>query len=353
MTAPLPDGRLLDRDDPPRPAPRTTPRPVPAAGRVVALDVLRGIAVCGILLVNAGSVTGFATETDLAAGSLSDPGGWLQLLVQQRFFPVFALLFGAGSTLVLAAARRRGATHPRVVLLRRLLLLLPLGVAHQLLHPGEALAPYAVVGLVVLLPSTWLPRWAVAAGAAGAVPTALAAGGGIVLVPGMVLLGSALVRYGVVDRLDRPSRLPVLLCAVLAAAAVPALVLQLQDLPASGSSTSSAVAGLLLAGVWTTGVVALLATGLRGVLVTAFAPLGRTALTAYVGATPLLLLAGNELELRASTSWTPLLVLVLVVLVVQAVAATLWLRRFRQGPLEWLWRWGTWGARPPVRVSTA
>ncbi|MEM1178724.1 MAG: DUF418 domain-containing protein [Acidobacteriota bacterium] len=30
------------------------------------------------------------------------------------------------------------------------------------------------------------------------------------------------------------------------------------------------------------------------------------------------------------------------------VFATLWLRRFTMGPCEWLWRWGTYGTRPPV-----
>ncbi|HEX6857770.1 MAG TPA: DUF418 domain-containing protein, partial [Streptosporangiaceae bacterium] len=34
---------------------------------------------------------------------------------------------------------------------------------------------------------------------------------------------------------------------------------------------------------------------------------------------------------------------------VQWAFSTLWLRRFRQGPLEWLWRWATWARRPPLR----
>ncbi|MFG3439186.1 DUF418 domain-containing protein [Nonomuraea sp. NPDC047897] len=29
--------------------------------------------------------------------------------------------------------------------------------------------------------------------------------------------------------------------------------------------------------------------------------------------------------------------------------ATLSLRRYREGPLERLWRWVTWGVRPPLR----
>jgi uncharacterized protein len=32
--------------------------------------------------------------------------------------------------------------------------------------------------------------------------------------------------------------------------------------------------------------------------------------------------------------------------------STLWLRSFTQGPLEWLWRWGNWGHRRPLRHHT-
>ena len=112
---------------------------------------------CGILLVNIRPVTSFGYALGPDGGTtLADPSGWLQLLVQQRFFPILALLFGIGFALLMESARARGR-RPRVVLVRRLLVLL-LGVLHQLVHRGEAPASYAVVGLLVPLPSTWLPR---------------------------------------------------------------------------------------------------------------------------------------------------------------------------------------------------
>ncbi|MGP3919355.1 DUF418 domain-containing protein [Nonomuraea sp. 10N515B] len=39
------------------------------------------------------------------------------------------------------------------------------------------------------------------------------------------------------------------------------------------------------------------------------------------------------------------------ILAVQWLWSTLWLRRYRQSPLEWLWRWATWGRRPPPCTS--
>lgn len=316
------------------------------ARRIVALDVLRGFALTGIVFVNVEPVTRFP----VGAATLADPSGWLQLLVQQRFFPLFSLLFGIGSSLVLASAQRRGA-RPRVVLARRLLVLAPLGVLHQLVHPGEALAFYAAFGLLVLLPSTWLPRWAVTAGAAVGTAVSLAAfGGGLTLVPGLFLLGSALVRHGVVDRIEDSVRVPLLLLVVFVVVAVPAVAWQLGDLEGSGFDVASGVAGLAMAGAYATAVlVALRAAPARRVLVAVFAPLGRMALTNYLGATVVMLLAALALDLSHSTSWALVLGLAAGIVAVQAVVSTWWLDRYRYGPLEWAWRWATWGARPALR----
>ncbi|WP_241967196.1 DUF418 domain-containing protein [Pseudokineococcus lusitanus] len=338
------------------------PTPVPARvhvpsgsarPRIVALDVLRGVALCGILLVNIGPVTGFGRELPPSPATLDDPSGWLQLLVQQRFFPLFSLLFGIGFSLMLESARRRGAPA-RLVLLRRLLVLLPLGLLHQLVHPGEALTPYAVVGLLVLLPSTWLPRWAVAVGAAVLLPVVVGlTSGGLLLVPGLFLLGSALVRYGVVDRWGTSARGPAVLLVLFAAVAAPALVQQAGTVAQSGFSTSSAVAGLALAGVYATAVLLLLRTRARRALEVVFAPLGRMALTNYLVATPLVLLAGRALDWRAGEPWAQLFAVAAGVLVLQWVVSTLWLRRYPQGPLEHLWRTATWWQAQPLRRPAA
>ncbi|MCL3863296.1 DUF418 domain-containing protein [Actinotalea sp. K2] len=334
---------------------RTREAPLGARPRILALDVLRGFALCGIILVNIAPVTSFGRELPPSPTTLQDPTGWLQLLVQQRFFPLFSLLFGISFSLLLESARQRGARE-RVVLLRRLIVLLPLGVLHQLLQPGEALTFYALFGLLILLPSTWLPRWAVALGAGLLVSVAvLLTGGGLPLVPGLLLLGSALVRYGVVDRWGSTTRGPAVLLLLFTVVAVPALVQQVRTLPQSGFSISSAVAGLALAGVYTTMVLLLLRTRLQRTLATGFRPLGRMALTNYVSATPLMLFAGHALDWPRSDSWAQLFLVAVGILVIQWVFSVLWLRRFRQGPLEYLWRTATWMQAQPMKrpVGTA
>lgn len=78
----------------------------------------------------------------------------------ERFFPIFTLLFGLGFAIFLESAGRK-TDSPRKVLARRLLALAVIGVIHQLFHQGEALLPYAVFGLVFLLPSSFLRPWPV------------------------------------------------------------------------------------------------------------------------------------------------------------------------------------------------
>lgn len=328
------------------PATQLSSRPPKVTSRIVALDVLRGFALTGIIFVNVEPVTHFGEALDPVAVTLSDPSGWLQLFVQQRFFPLFSLLFGISFSLLVASAARRGA-NPRVVLARRLLVLLPLGVAHQVFQPGEALAPYAVVGLLVLLPSTWMPRWLVTGGGVVAFLVALLGfGGGIALIPGLFLLGSALVRYGVVDRMEGSARVPLVLFGLFTVAAVPAFIAQLGDLKGSDFTTSSAVAGAAMAGAYATALLLALQTPLRRLLVASFAPLGRMALTNYIGATVVMVIVRSLLQLQDSTSWTTVLSLAAGIIVVEASVSTWWLRRYRYGPLEWLWRWATWGQRP-------
>ncbi|MET8143050.1 DUF418 domain-containing protein [Sphaerisporangium sp. NPDC005288] len=319
--------------------------------RIVALDVVRGFALCGILLANVQPIANVDDAMRRSSAALESP--WMGMLVEQRFFPIFSLLFGVGFSLLLRSAHDRTA-NPRVVLLRRLLVLSGLGLAHMLLWRGDILTVYAVVGLLVLLPSTWLPRWAVAVLAAVLAAVALTLyGGGTMLVPALFLLGSALTRYGVVDRIERSARGPAVLGLVLAAGAAPAL--WWQGRPRAGDShglspaLALAVPGLLLAGVYVCVLLLLLRTPLRPALRAVFEPLGRMALTNYLTATVLVLFAVRVLGVPAGSSWTAVFALAGAILAVQWSWSTLWLRRYRQGPLEWLWRWATWARRPPLR----
>jgi uncharacterized membrane protein YeiB len=112
-------------------------------------------------------------------------------------------------------------------------------------------------------------------------------------------------------------------------------------------SFTSTLADLLLAGVYVCALLVLLRTPLRPVLRAVFAPLGRMALTNYLTATLLVLAATHVLGLPIGHSLTAAYLTAGAILTAQWLFSALWLRRFRQGPLEWLWRWATWAHRQP------
>ena len=85
------------------------------------------------------------------------------------------------------------------------------------------------------------------------------------------------------------------------------------------------------------------------------APAGRMALTNYLAQSLVctLLFYGYGLGFfeRLPRVWQPLFVVVLFA--AQVVLSRWWLSRFRHGPVEWLWRWLTYGRRPEFRLAPA
>ena len=85
------------------------------------------------------------------------------------------------------------------------------------------------------------------------------------------------------------------------------------------------------------------------------AAVGRMALTNYLLQTLLAttLFYGHGFGLFAGLERYELLVPVAVIWLVQLIGSPIWLRHFRFGPAEWLWRTLTYGKRQPFRVALA
>ena len=81
------------------------------------------------------------------------------------------------------------------------------------------------------------------------------------------------------------------------------------------------------------------------------APAGRMALTHYLMQSLVASTLFYGYGLGQFGQWGPamLLALAVVVFALQVLASHWWLARFRFGPVEWLWRWWTYGHRPPLR----
>lgn len=306
--------------------------------RVTTLDALRGFALFGILLVNIPHVLEMPSEVD---GVESPVRRALDLFVQFRFNVIFALLFGIGFGIFMRRAARKHP-HPRLLLARRLAVLLPLGALHQLLHPGEYLLFYGVLGVVLLLPLSWAPRW-VSLVVALLIPVSP--------VPGALVLGYALARYEIPQTLHARRKQLVVVFAVSAALSVPALLTQLHGPRDLGFALTTVVAGLCMATAYSSGLALLVRTRAGKPISAALEPLGRMALTNYVTATLLMVSVGRLIGLEGSDDWATMLVFAVGIIAVQVVWSRLWLARFRYGPLEWAWRCITWWDRQPIRAQ--
>ena len=310
------------------------------------LDALRGFALAGILFVNLPDLLVLHAK---GAGSSDTPiTTVLQYVVQGRFVPIFTALFGASLVFVVRGARERGRSAAAAVL-SRLGALFVIGVLHWLIYPGEILAEYAVVGLLIVPAVLHLPRWAqLAIGVVWTVGVYAVTGGGLFTEPGLMLLGAAAAAYGVPAVLDRGWRWMPVAFVGASLLLLPALWWQTTEPGDPRFTLAGGIAGGVMALWYVSGFGLLWRTRARVVLAAAFEPLGRMSLTNYVGASVIVVLGILVLRPATTEVTAATMAAAATVVVVQSLASRLWLARFRYGPLEWLWRIATW--RRPVRL---
>ncbi len=127
--------------------------PVNAGERIATLDVLRGIALLGIFIMNMPGFTHSLFAQPLPETNAIDRtvAAAREFLFAGKFNLLFGLLFGIGFTLQLARLEATHATRALWVYARRLAALLAIGLVHAvLLWPGDVLVVYAVLGFGLL-----------------------------------------------------------------------------------------------------------------------------------------------------------------------------------------------------------
>ncbi len=149
--------------------------PVPDKDRILSVDVLRGIAVLGILLIN---IPEFSMPDRYSEAFRSDPStlnfwirAFLLIFFEGKMRALFSLLFGAGILLFLS---KKDVSPKKLTGLfyRRMswLVLFGLADAHLLLWDGDILYFYGVIGMIAFLFRKMQPRYL----AAGIVLVAIA-----------------------------------------------------------------------------------------------------------------------------------------------------------------------------------
>jgi len=390
-----------------KPEPPRLKASVPAGdARLDSLDILRGLALAGMILVH------FHQKMRIEASGLEDLIGWgVYILVEQKAWGIFAFLFGVGFAVLLRRLDARGVPAAPIYL-RRLAVLAALGVIARVGFGFAILFTYAMWGVVLLLVRNWPTRallaLAIVAAMAGpmtaevsglgawlrGVPqppdqtwplvqaehqaaaqasysSLLAArwrlfvastpGGWSGLLPdsnlALFILGLLSVRHGVIDDPRRQARTIQRWMAFGALSwLVSWTVLRQADAIAIPDVGWPLAMGLgLIRDQWLCfayiGAVLLLLAK-RTEWNRRLSPIGqagRMALTNYMLQIVVLdaLASGYGLGVKVR----PLLYLpaTLMLFGTEVVLSTLWLSRFRYGPLEWIWRGATYLRLEPIR----
>jgi len=131
--------------------------PISSSERIISLDILRGFAIMGILIMNiqSFSIVGAAYLNPTAYGDFTGINKWTWLLshvfADNKFMTIFSMLFGAGIVLMSNKIEEAGL-KPAVLHYRRMFWLLVIGLVHSYLFWfGDILTAYAMCGLIVFL----------------------------------------------------------------------------------------------------------------------------------------------------------------------------------------------------------
>lgn len=404
--------------------------PVQQTERAQILDVLRGIAIFGILLNNIYGFSGFGNLQDkqrkqFPTFSLDETLNFFQvMLVEGKFYSLFSLLFGIGFSIILIRNEKKGV-NPLRVFYRRLFVLLLIGAAHiYFLWEGDILLLYALIGLLLPLfrncSNNTLLIWAVALILSpiliDAIKLWLQAGPGDFIKPVAEAIDK---RNGIVGEewrtylfkkgsgwqewrnyqqtalmfrfsslLDN-NRIPKVLGMFLIGLYVGRKMIYafLQEykyllkkvmkwgfiigLPFSFAmavfegdekNIYSSPFGMLDTVTYAFGVVPLSLAYASSVallwqkakaskLLPVFAPVGRMALTNYLGQTVIgiLLFYALGLGLGQKFGISYFFLLAIAIYIIQIIYSNIWFRYFQYGPLEWIWRQLTYGKRLPIK----
>ena len=135
-------------------------QPTRQQDRVASLDVIRGFAILGILVLNIQTfaMPGAAYTNPFAYGDLTGANYWVwyfsHVLFEMKFNTIFATLYGAG--IAFLAMRSDDASALRSRFYQRSFWLLVFGMIHAyFIWYGDILVNYAITGMLVFWARNW------------------------------------------------------------------------------------------------------------------------------------------------------------------------------------------------------
>ena len=125
--------------------------------RITNLDFIRGVAVLGILIMNAITFvlpkSAYYNPSSAGTDNILD---WIfvtlsQIFIAEKMMGLFSLLFGASIVLFIESLKRRNSSHPHILSIWRNLILLIIGSIHASIWFGDVLILYAICAPIIIL----------------------------------------------------------------------------------------------------------------------------------------------------------------------------------------------------------
>jgi len=137
-------------------------KPTAAAERIPEIDMLRGVAILGILMVNCLFFSHTIYSMIMVPEPLTGANRVAELIVrffaEQKFISLFSMMFGLGAGVLYSRAQAKGHKFAPFYA-RRLFVLLIIGLIHAFfLWSGDILVVYAVLGFLLIAFDTAKPR---------------------------------------------------------------------------------------------------------------------------------------------------------------------------------------------------
>jgi len=384
--------------------------PTTLGNRIEALDMLRGFALLGIFIANMlvfhspymymDPYTWFSTPGDMAIFK------WIDIFVEASFYPIFAMLFGYGLNMQYEKSIANKMSFAPVMA-RRMGVLLGFGLLHALfIWMGDILFTYALMGFMMIafvrIPKKWmLPLATFFYIVPSAIiygftyflnkldPNAMMEGYadihqiersleayaygsygeifsfrlsewltygltasllGIFVVLPLIMIGAGLSKWKVIERAGELKVVITIVTVVSLAAGIwmkaaphiggpspDALILQTQF---GGPVLAIGYIGLLLL---------LYQLPLVRTILRPISKAGRMSLTTYITQSIVgtLIFYAYGFGMYGKVDLATGVGIAVGVFLIQVLFAELWLSKFRMGPLEWLWRKGTYGKKLP------
>ena len=410
------------------PTDTVTINPVKPEKRILSLDVLRGLAVLAILIMNIQSFAMIeaAYINPTAYGNLTGLNllTWKfdYIFADQKFFSIFSMLFGVSILIFSHNVDKKGGNAVRLFYIRMAWLFL-FGMVHgYLLWHGDVLVAYALCGAFVFLLRDFSPRTLIVAGlvviavpcinywifgqsiefwpwaeAKGLInlwkPDAQTIGqevaalrGGFIeqlewrfaaawhrqsftfqawtvwKAAGLMMLGMALYKLKIINGIKSGKFYLVAALVML----IPGVYLQIEGIHKNFAAAWSMDYSMLYGWQWNytgsifmaLGYVSLLLFFLKlnlfQRLFNLLADIGKMAFSNYILMTLVctFIFYGHGLGLFGKVDRVHQLLVVLGVWIIVVIFSRIWLRNYRFGPLEWLWRTLTYGHRIRNKVKT-